>query len=369
MSILDASLRKTWDSLRARKQVQEDFLDEVRLKGLRGIRNLRVAFDYPLSVIAGPNGCGKSTVLFACAAAYAPAGRRVRAYTPAALFPGFSNGGEGGFVDEGGFGRRDRTGVLLSRRRCPLLDGLEEGAVVEPELHGPEGRAAARAGAVPPNALEPHESFRGARPSATRPRDVRRGGNHARSAAVRPAHPAAEVPRRLVAARAPPGSPVRRPGARPRGPLLRVPHVGGRARHPADVEGRLQPEARADPHRRNRGRAASVDTAAAHAGAAADRLAQRSAGGGDHAQPGGARQRAARGPHLPGAGRGDPRRHAHACLARHLPEGALRPVDRPVVHPLRGRGGGRRDPGRPGRAELPQRHPPRRFRGRPRYRQ
>ena len=29
MSILDASLRKTWDSLRARKQVQNDFLDEV----------------------------------------------------------------------------------------------------------------------------------------------------------------------------------------------------------------------------------------------------------------------------------------------------------------------------------------------------
>ena len=100
MSILDASLRKTWDSLRARKQVQNDFLDEVRLKGLRGIRNLRVAFDYPVSVIAGPNGCGKSTVLFACAAAYAPAGRSARTYTPAALFPGFSDGGQGEFVDE-----------------------------------------------------------------------------------------------------------------------------------------------------------------------------------------------------------------------------------------------------------------------------
>ena len=74
MSILDASLRKTWDSLRARKQVQNDFLDEVWLKGLRGFRNLRVAFDYAVSVIAGSNGCDKSTV-FARAAAYAPAGR------------------------------------------------------------------------------------------------------------------------------------------------------------------------------------------------------------------------------------------------------------------------------------------------------
>ena len=73
MSVRDASLRNTWDSLRARKQVQDDFLNEVRLKGLRGIRNLR-AFDYPVSAIAGSNGCGKSTVLFARAAAYAPAG-------------------------------------------------------------------------------------------------------------------------------------------------------------------------------------------------------------------------------------------------------------------------------------------------------
>lgn len=74
MSIVDASLRKTRHSPRAKKQVQNDFLDEVRLKGLRGTCNARVAFDYLVSVIAGPNGCGKSTV-FACAAAYAPAGR------------------------------------------------------------------------------------------------------------------------------------------------------------------------------------------------------------------------------------------------------------------------------------------------------
>ena len=101
MSILDASLRKTWDALRARKQVQDDFLDEVRLKGLRGIRNLRVAFDYPVSVVAGPNGCGKSTVLFACAAAYTPVGRSTRTYTPAALFPGLSGGrGARGFTGD-----------------------------------------------------------------------------------------------------------------------------------------------------------------------------------------------------------------------------------------------------------------------------
>ena len=57
MSILDASLRMTWEALPVRKQVQDDFLDEVRLKGLHGIRNLRVAFDYPVSVIAAPDNC------------------------------------------------------------------------------------------------------------------------------------------------------------------------------------------------------------------------------------------------------------------------------------------------------------------------
>ena len=218
MSILDASLRKTWDSLRARKQVQKDFLDEVRLKGLRGIRNLRVAFDYPVSVIAGPNGCGKSTVLFACAAAYAPAGRSARAYTPAALFPGFSTAGIGDKTYEGRLRRRGGDGgtalefyYLAGGLRYSMV--WKKGRTWSRSFMGRKGRAAARARAVPENARQPHESVRGARPSAARSRDVRRGGNHARSAAVRPPHPAAEVPRRLVAARAPPGSPVRRPGA------------------------------------------------------------------------------------------------------------------------------------------------------------
>lgn len=102
MTILDASLRRVWDSLRAKKQSQEDFLNEVRLKNLRGIRNLRVAFDYPVSVIAGPNGCGKSTALFACAAAYAPTNRNTRTYTPATLFPGFAGGEGSAFVDATG---------------------------------------------------------------------------------------------------------------------------------------------------------------------------------------------------------------------------------------------------------------------------
>ena len=68
-------------------------LVEVRIRNLRGIRDLTVPFDYPVSVLAGPNGCGKSTVLFACACAYRVPDRNPRDFTPATLFPNFAGGG------------------------------------------------------------------------------------------------------------------------------------------------------------------------------------------------------------------------------------------------------------------------------------
>lgn len=48
-------------------------LSEITIKsnvGLRGIRDLKVKFDYPLTCIAGRNGCGKSTVLALAALAF-----------------------------------------------------------------------------------------------------------------------------------------------------------------------------------------------------------------------------------------------------------------------------------------------------------
>jgi len=87
--MLQQSLRRTWEALRAKKQEQGDILGSVRVKNLRGIGDLRVAFDSPVAVLAGPNGCGKSTVLFACAAAYEPSNQNRRLFTPASLFPGF----------------------------------------------------------------------------------------------------------------------------------------------------------------------------------------------------------------------------------------------------------------------------------------
>lgn len=84
MSLLKRNLHQVWDQLREKKNQMPKFLESVQISNLRGIRNLKVKFSYPVTVIAGPNGCGKSTVLFACACAYDQGGRD---YSPAVLFP------------------------------------------------------------------------------------------------------------------------------------------------------------------------------------------------------------------------------------------------------------------------------------------
>ena len=50
---------------------------------------MRVLLDYPVSVIAGGNTTGKSTVLFAAACAYKVPGAGVRDYVPSTLFPDY----------------------------------------------------------------------------------------------------------------------------------------------------------------------------------------------------------------------------------------------------------------------------------------
>ncbi len=65
------------------------YLIEVRLDGIRGTDNLRVPFDYPVSVIAGGNGSGKSTVLAAAACAYKAPGAGAEEFVPSTLFPSY----------------------------------------------------------------------------------------------------------------------------------------------------------------------------------------------------------------------------------------------------------------------------------------
>ena len=98
MSLIANQLRDVWDALRANHAERDCHLEEVRIGGLRGIKDLRVPFTYPVSVLAGPNGCGKSTVLFACAAAYRVPDRP-RAFVPSTLFPNFTDRLHGALSD------------------------------------------------------------------------------------------------------------------------------------------------------------------------------------------------------------------------------------------------------------------------------
>ena len=86
---IDRRLRDLWAQLQGKKPHMPHFLAEARLMGIRGIDDLRIAFDYPVSVIAGGNASGKSTVLFAAACAYKVPGAGVRDYVPSTLFPDY----------------------------------------------------------------------------------------------------------------------------------------------------------------------------------------------------------------------------------------------------------------------------------------
>ena len=85
--MIEPRLKDLWIRLRGKKSYFPHFLTEVRLQGIRGIEGLRVAFDYPVSVIAGGNSSGKSTVLFAAACAYKVPGAGVKDFVPSTFFP------------------------------------------------------------------------------------------------------------------------------------------------------------------------------------------------------------------------------------------------------------------------------------------
>ena len=87
--MISKRLQKTWPQLQGKKPQLPHFLDEIRLSGIRGIDDLRVMFDYPVSVIAGGNASGKSTVLFAAACAYKVPDAGVRDFVPSTLFPDY----------------------------------------------------------------------------------------------------------------------------------------------------------------------------------------------------------------------------------------------------------------------------------------
>ena len=98
MSLIKRELEEVWSALRAAANQRRSTLQAVRIRNLRGIGDLRVPFAYPVSVLAGPNRCGKSTVLFACACAYRVPDRP-RDFVPGTLFPNFAGRRHGEFLD------------------------------------------------------------------------------------------------------------------------------------------------------------------------------------------------------------------------------------------------------------------------------
>ena len=78
-----------WNALLGKKPHFAEFLERVTIRNIRGMTELEVPFTYPVSVLAGENCSGKSTVLFALACAYRVPGAGLRDFVPSTLFPDF----------------------------------------------------------------------------------------------------------------------------------------------------------------------------------------------------------------------------------------------------------------------------------------
>ena len=87
--MIERRFRDLWERLQGKKPHLAHFLAEIHLEGIRGIDDVRIKFDYPVSVIAGGNASGKSTVLFAAACAYKVPGAGVKDFVPSTLFPDY----------------------------------------------------------------------------------------------------------------------------------------------------------------------------------------------------------------------------------------------------------------------------------------
>lgn len=63
------------------------YLSSIQIDGLRGWSGEEVRFQFPVSVVCGENGCGKSTILKAAAAAYGHPRGQARTYFHSKFFP------------------------------------------------------------------------------------------------------------------------------------------------------------------------------------------------------------------------------------------------------------------------------------------
>lgn len=97
--MLIRNLQQIWDQLRVKHNQFPQFLESVTIKNLRGIKDLTVRFGYPVTVLAGPNASGKSTVLFSCACAYKVPNVGSKNFVPSTLFPNLKISGDPSLSD------------------------------------------------------------------------------------------------------------------------------------------------------------------------------------------------------------------------------------------------------------------------------
>ena len=122
MSLIDNELKRVWDQLRGDKPHRQTFLEEIAIRNLRGITDLRVPLEFPVTVLAGENACGKSTVLFGCACAYKmPAVADGKSYVPTALFPSFTVGKMDAMKEN-----TSKYGALLAIGQAQLETAMQE---------------------------------------------------------------------------------------------------------------------------------------------------------------------------------------------------------------------------------------------------
>ena len=268
MSLIARELKEVWDALRASNPYRDEALEEVRIRKLRGIWDLRLPFEYPVSVLAGPNACGKSTVLFACACAYRVPERGLRAPAPGRLFPDFSSrqpavGSDAPQETELEFHylhRGDRLGMVWRR-----------------------GRSWSRKGDTQPE----RQVYLRTLANLTNPAEVRSilqlGKKEVRSEALGPellmfAHRVLPWHYRnlaLISDQSNARSALRRDRGHRDDAILRVPHVLGGTHHSAHLEGHLPSRERPGPDRRGGHRAAPPYPAAGDARTAATRPSEK----------------------------------------------------------------------------------------------
>ena len=93
--MIERRLSDLWGQLQGKKPHLPHFLAEIHLEGIRGIDELRIVFDYPVTVVAGGNASGKSTVLFRRSLRLQGAGSGGPGLRPVHSLPGLPAQGRG----------------------------------------------------------------------------------------------------------------------------------------------------------------------------------------------------------------------------------------------------------------------------------